>query len=266
VSSPLRYRNHILLDGIDTWPQSLRDLLNSERDLIRSYLQEEKRIHDLVEGDVLIRLRPPKNPHLLRWNSIVETIRQLIRDYSIIGFHCTRLTETEIQGIRANGLRPLSPAFTQQRIERLVQEGRISPAAAQALIERNESSASNRAGHVCFFHCLSTLRDASGLYRLFRSWGGEAVYYHHEEDSPAREELRRIGTPCIVVGSLRRCDISPIRSLEERIIRVWQSQNDPGAYSQDCDTLVRGRSVPVLDVISRDSLLFEELTHYSEWS
>jgi len=113
-------------------------------------------------------------------------------------------------------------------------------------------------GTVCFCHCVSTLKDEWGLYRLFRSWGGEALYCHHEEDSPARDELRRIGTPCIVVGSLQRPDISTITSFEERIIRVWLARNDPGAHSQDFDTVVKGRSVPVLDVIVHRDVLFGE--------
>ncbi len=43
----------------------------------------------------------------------------------------------------------------------------------------------------------SVLRSEGAVGRLFRSWGGEALYNSHEDDLETGPLLRRIGTPCI---------------------------------------------------------------------
>jgi len=240
-------------------------LLTSEENGVRLYLQEEQRLDYLAQSDVSLRVHRPVNPHDLVWGRTVERVRHLVCTRGVVSFHCTRLTQTEMDDVRANGLRPLSPSFTRRRIERLAQQNLISPRAAQALKKHNEASASNREEKIWFFHCLSTLRDESGLYRLFRSWGGEALYHHHEKDSPAGDDLRRSGTPCIALAALRPSDICPFASFEEQMIWVWLDRDDSNAPSRDCDTYLRCRSVPVFDVIVRADRRFEELTDCSNW-
>lgn len=142
----------------------------------------------------------------------------------------------------------------------------MSPEAARALRERNEATASCREGSIWFFHCLSTLNDESGLYSLFRYWGGEAVYCLHETDSPACAELPSIGTPCIVLAALHPSEVGFFSTFEERMIRVWLDRDDPDAHSQDCDTRVTHPRVRVLDVIVRADVLFDELTGCLGWN
>ena len=257
--------DHIILDSIGTWPTSIQDLLTSEEEGLRSYLQEEQRLDHLAECDVILRIRRPANPHRFVWDRTVERVRQLACAHAVVGFHCARLVQTEVDDIRANGLRPPSPCFALQRVDRLVQQGSISQAGAQAIRERNEASADNREGRICFFHCLSTLRDESGLYRLFRWWGGEALYCHHEADSPARDDLRRSGMPCIVLAAFQSSDICTFGSFEEHMTNVWLDRDGPDARPHDCETHVQGRGVRVLDVIVRADPRFEELTDCLNW-
>src|SRR5690606_19025663 len=59
----------------------------------------------------------------------------------------------------------------------------------------------------CFYE--PSLAGERGIGRLFRSWGGEALYNSHEKDPTTGGALRRIGVPCIIKA------IVPINNLCE---------------------------------------------------
>lgn len=267
---PLDPRGHIILDSIKTWPASIHAVLASEEARLRLHTEEERRLDDLARSDVLLRIHRPANPHKDVWDQTAEKVRQLVSSYPVVGFHCSRLTPEEIADVRSNGLRPLSRALTCERIDRLVRQNLVSPAVAAPLKRPDHSRGAKlarREGLISFFHCLSTLRrDAGGLYRLLRYWGGEAVYGHHEERSPETvDALSRIGAPCIVVATLQPSDVGIFGSFEERLIGVWLDRRRPDAHSHHCDTQVENRSLPVLEVIEYADSRFEELTGCSNW-
>ena len=259
------YKNHFILDLIETWPDSIKKYLSTNEKGLMKYVIEENRLDKKAQTDIMIRFNRPENSFQRYWNNAVELIKEQIYNYSIVGFHCTRLTESEILDIQTNGLHPLEPSFTEYRITNLVKQNFISSFTAKEIHSSNLSSADNRKGNVCFFHCISTLKDEWGLYRLFRFWGGEAIYFLHEKNPNILKELLSIGIPCIVVGSLKPTDIINIRSIEERIIYVWLSQKDKNAHSQDCDTFVK-YNVPVLEIINRSDPRFEQLTDCLNWN
>jgi hypothetical protein len=266
---PLAPRGHIILDSIETWPASIRDILASKEVGLRSYVEEELRLDECAREDMMLRYRPRSNPHKRGWQETTRRVRELADAHPVVGFHCSRLIPEEIDDIRATGLRPLSHAFTCERIDRLVHQNLVSAALAPELKRRDDSphaGLARREGLLSFFHCLSTLeRDEEGLYRLLRYWGGEAVYGHHPESSLARDALRRIGTPCIVLATLRPSDVGIVGSFEERLIGVWLDRGRANAHSHDCDTQVANRSVPVFDVVEYADPRFERLTSCSKW-
>ena len=45
-------------------------------------------------------------------------------------------------------------------------------------------------------------RDGGGFWRLLTRWGGEALYWAHE-NTPVEDRLRALGRPAIVVARLR---------------------------------------------------------------
>jgi len=263
---PLAPRGHIILDSIETWPTSIRDILASEEVQLRSYVEAERMYEERLRDDVMLRLQPWANPYESGWQEAAGRVRELAEAYPVVGFHCTRLTRDEIDDVRSNGLRPLSPCFTSQRVDRRVRDGLISPRSAHEFKAANETTAGNRRGMIWFFHCLSTLRDEGAIYRLFRSWGGESIYCRHETNWRPHPVLSRIGTPCIVVATLQPSDVGGLRSFEERLILVWLDRNRANAYSHDCDTRVQNRVVPVLEVIEYADPRFEQLTGCSQWS
>lgn len=68
------------------------------------------------------------------YDTAVYALRDLLRDYCLIGWHCTRLTDPEIAAILAHGMQPPSRDILNLRIDTLVEAGHLSPGQASALI------------------------------------------------------------------------------------------------------------------------------------
>ncbi len=261
MDAQLRYPGHIILDDLGSWPVDAREVLEARIEDITCYLREECRIDKAAETNVLLRIDRPDNRFEEAWKSTLKELHGCLEGLSIIGFHCTRLTEAE--DIELNGLRPLTRRFAEERITRLESQHRLSSPVAEALMNSNNTEDLNRAGRVCFFHCLSTLKVEVGVVRLFKSWGGESIYRQHETAPIAMDELRRVGSPCIVVGSLKLSEVNNFVSIEERIIRSWLDSEEKGLA--DCDSHIF-RTVTALEIIQRDDTRFEQLTGCSKWS
>jgi len=264
IQDNINLEDHLVLDDCQTWPNALIELLKQDEKVLRDYKREENRIDEMAETDVDLRWDRPANFLEESWQVSLDTIREITRDLRIVGFHCTRLVDAEAKEILSGGLRPLSIEFSMHRIRRIQREGLIDQIAANALIEKNKINETSRKGKIAFFHCVSTLRNEHGLYRLFRSWGGEALYSCHERNAQVLNVLTNIGAPCIVIGSLNLSEISCCPTFEERFVNVWLDRDRKFAFSQDRDTFV-SRSVRVMDIISRNKKLFEKLTGCSTW-
>jgi hypothetical protein len=263
-SFKIQFDNHILLDDLQSWPAKSLCLLNKMEQRLIEFYDEEKRIDKLLQENQELRIYEPSNCYQSVLQTCIEDITHHIKGMNIIGFHCTRLTQIDIDDILKNGLIPLSASSTIQRLFRLFQAKLISRTSYEAILNKNESSHVYRAGNVCVFHCLDTLKDASGLYRLFRSWGGESVYYNYENNASVGEELRRIGIPCIVIASINLELLNMYPPLEERIVRSYIHKKIPAGFSQDCDSFIK-KTVPALQIIQRTDPIFEALTSCNEW-
>lgn len=258
------YPNHFVLDDIQTWPSRISRILTKLEPNLQEYREIELQIDDAAEKDVLLRINRPTNKNEKFWNYAVSRISELIKDFLVVGFHCSRLTENEISDVKRNGLTPLMTKFAVTRIKTLTRDGLLSPITAQKLIEENEAGATNRNGNVCFFHCLSTLKDESGLYQLFRAWGGEAIYLNHENNPSVFHEITAVGKPCIILASIYPNEVGFFNDLEERIIKIWLDRNVETESNYDCDSLVK-RQVSVLEILNREDPKFEILTGCDNW-
>ena len=208
------YPDHLVLDDIHTWPKKVRRLLTRLEPKLHEYRDLESKIDTAEQLNSSLRVCRRWNEHERYWSSTKYKIHEYLNSKMIIGFHCTRLTEIEIKDIKKNGLKPLSVEHTISRINKTIDDGLI----AKQLIQNNEVNDINRKGRVCFFHSPSNLNDEVGLCRLFRAWGGEAIYVNHEKNKSLFSKLTSIGKPCIVVASIFPNEVNDI---EKRIISVW---------------------------------------------
>jgi hypothetical protein len=202
--SPIHTPLAVEIEDQKSWPQDFVEQAGQNRDLILAYHRERQRIDRLCEDDVFIRVEPPENEYGSGYDELVERLDKILTRHRIVGYHCTRLTPREISGIKSDGLQLLSPALVRRRLDRCVADGHLTSVHreyldnSQLMRESLGNKHGNRTGMIWFCPNRSTLQQSSGVFRLFRSWGGEAVYVGLEQDEKIAAVLASIVTPCVV--------------------------------------------------------------------
>lgn len=263
------------IEDRQSWPPGFMKEVEQNRSLILSYQRERSRIDRLGYDDVLVRINRPENKYTDKFFDLVERLESLLIPHRLVAYHCTRLTPEEIQGVKKVGLRLLSPALVKEKLDACYSGGYISRKDFEYL-ERSKSVADNlndvhasRSNMIWFCPNRSTLKESSGVYRHFRSWGGEAIYCGHEEDNDIAHVLSSVGVACIV-----KCAI-PFKRLEqfyanfaERFMSQYISDEmDYPEPSAEFDLLTRQdlMTSDVLEVIEHPDPRFEALTNYASW-
>jgi hypothetical protein len=143
-----------------------------------------------------------------RYDQARRQLLKVLEPYSLIGYHCTRLTEGEIASIYDLGMEPPTVCMLQGRIYHLVCERLIDAPTAEILFADNDADKPHLSGRIYF--CFFPPRRDSGLEDFFRYWGGEALL-RPQRTNPAKSQiselLTRIGVPCIIEA------IVPVKSL-----------------------------------------------------
>ena len=115
----------------------------------------------------------------------------------------------------------------------------------------------------------STLQDCDAVYRLFRSWGGEALYWGHEKDTYLAPVLGRIGVPCIVVCAIPFKRIrQPYHEFPEYFLSHMVSEEFENTYLSSAVDIRTGENLcssEILDIIGHSDSRFEELTTEASW-
>lgn len=208
-------------DREETWPQQMLAELAANADQIAAYHLERARIDRAAEGDVMLRVdRPPNNNEPI-WRDILQMSERAIAKQRLLGFHATRLADSERVDIISNGLRVLSPELFERRMSAVEKAGLISRELGARLRVRNQVRDDNRSGRTAFCFTRRLLADEGGIGRLFRSWGGEAVYNSHEGDEQTGPAIAVIGQPCVVIAAVPVEAIGTYMSVAERLVNVW---------------------------------------------
>ena len=168
------------LDSPQSWPEELLDYLERHHDFPLRWETNRSQPYDPMS------------------ETAIEGLSRGLQPYEILGWHCTRLTCAEAAEIQCNGMQLPNAEMLERRIDTLVKTGCITPDIARRLKSENQADAKNRAGMVWF--CFFPPGDAgeSGIERFFRHWGGEALYWGHEDDPVISPAISCIGTPRIV--------------------------------------------------------------------
>jgi hypothetical protein len=200
---------------------------------------------------------------------VIAEVDAVLSTERILGFHCTRLLRYEVDAIRLEGLRHLTESFVTESIDRALSTGGLPAATARAIRETNQSRDPGRAGVVCFVNMRSELACESSVGRLFRCWGGEAIYWGHEPrfDPPTGTVLQKMGEPCIVLAALPVPVLSLYEKLGMQFARAYLKSCGVRRVSVGFESRVR-QAVPrewIIDVVSYRDRRFEELTRSSKW-
>lgn len=168
----------------DTWPEAIQRFLGEHYDLFL----------DWSDG--------PERFSAPTYDAAIYRLANLLKPYALAGWHCTRLTDAEIQSILSGGMQPPNESILRARINAVLAAGRISPETAAALLAKNQASEPNRRGRVWWCFYPPRLSGQGGIGALLGTWGGEALYNSHDHDPVMGPVLRSIGTPCLVEAAV----------------------------------------------------------------
>jgi hypothetical protein len=251
-----------------SWPVELRELLAANAEHIRNYYAERNRISRAAEANLVLRVNPPANPHQEAWNNVLAEASRIASGCKILGYHATRLTDDEAADVAANGMRVLSNVLFEERVERAIAARLLTADDAAGLRGRNQISDVNRSGMCWFVFTRTPLSDESGIERLFRSWGGEALYNSHEDDEQTGPRLRKIGSPRIIVAAVPAARVHCFMDVGQRLINIWcAKQSIRTGHYPDFEGYVRG-DIPgrsIVRVIHHSDAEFVELTKHTDW-
>jgi hypothetical protein len=155
-----------------------------------------------------------------RYDRAVYGLRDVLSGYTLHeGYHCTRLTKSEIHHILSDGLQLPNGALLRERIQAIVETGLIEPHIADRLKLENQADEDNRAGLIWFCFFPPHVAGQTGIERFFRSWGGEALYNSHEHDPVTGPILKGIGTPCLIEANVPIASLAPHTFLDNKFAR-----------------------------------------------
>ncbi|MHB8423934.1 MAG: hypothetical protein ACYDB9_02090 [Gammaproteobacteria bacterium] len=257
------------LEDDTTWPEPFREKALTSKQLVIAYLRERDRIDRLAVTDVLIRINRPPNGYESDYLLLIDQLEAMMATYRIVAYHCTRLTPREVVNIKSNGLRVLTADLVRNKIESCAADGHITQTDAEYLLSSEyiahtlENKYEKRMGHICYCPNRSTLRSGGDVHRLFRLWGGEAIYGGHEDDDRISGVLRRVGVPYIV-----KCAV-PWSDAEEWCksfsVRFLSHMLEVGSGGFDLFAERDLEPGNVLDLIGYTDPRFLGLTEFNRW-
>jgi hypothetical protein len=189
------------LDQPAAWPDELRTYLDAQHDLFLGWESEAGRVT------------------AKSYDRAIYGLMDVLRPYAITGWHCTRLTDAEIDQIQRKGMQLPNGAMLARRIGAVVEAGQLAPDIARRLIAKNQADEASRRDKVwfCFFH--PRIAGESGIGCFFRFWGGEGLYNCHENDAVTSPAIRRIGTPCLIEADVPIALLSSRAGLAFKVVR-----------------------------------------------
>lgn len=175
----------MILDDEATWPDEVKTFLKSKGQPLLDYELS------MTGKDIDF------NPYL--YDSLHRELTELLAAYQLENaFHCTKLTDDEINYIQQDGMQLPNQDILNTRIDKLEQIGVISPIVSAKLKANNEADDKYRRNILHFVFQSPHFEGEGGIGRFFNSWGGEALYNTHEGDPETGAVLANIGTPCII--------------------------------------------------------------------
>lgn len=259
----------IFADNETTWPPECYELLVAGLSRIQEYEKNRKEIDMRYRTDLVFRCSAPKPKHADFMAQLISNVNTIIETRTLACYHATRLHSEECFTIKNGGLFPLSQKLIDKRIHRQIELGNLSKEIAERLLGCNAVNDINgrRLGMIHFCFSRTPLMDKSGMYRLFRYWGGEALYYKYEDDLEVGPLLKKIGKPTVVLAAVPINAIKSFLTIGEYLLNSFYRCRGIIDHSSSSEGHIC-RAIAGDNIISLFSLgdpEFESLTSSSQW-
>ncbi|SFL90756.1 hypothetical protein [Pelosinus propionicus] len=264
------------IEDRSTWPRNFLEIATQKKQLIIAYHKFKKDIEFRSIKNVELRYNPPLNPFKAEYQEVIWQTEKLLKPNNFVAYHCTKLIDYEIENIKRNGMKILSKELVQERLISAHQHGYLLKEEFDYLINSQDineilhNKHGVRTERICFFANCSLLRnDINGIYRFFRSWGGEGVYWGHENDKNIALTLKKLGTPCILICSIPVNDIEHYSSsLAERFFSNLIASDIENPEPPSVFEMYIRRNLDaseIIEVVELQTPKFCELTDYNNW-
>jgi len=188
---------------IDTWNVATFDSalladLSANAALIRDYLGTSRQLSREREASTRLMVYP-ENPHAGDYLALKERLISAMESRTIRAWHYTRMTDTEIDDVRQNGVHPSTLETIRARFARQVAAGLMTQEVAEQLFADSPFLGNQHAARTGKFWMVSNpiVPTSSAVKLLLASWGGEAAYFWQQ--NPALQTLlTMIGRPQVL--------------------------------------------------------------------
>ncbi|MDH6258420.1 hypothetical protein [Bradyrhizobium sp. BR13661] len=246
----------MILSDENTWPTDVIKYLEREEGTFRAWEEQSA------------GLSPARIVSGPEYDAALYGLRAALDACELRGYHCTRLTESEIGHIVANGMQLPSGSMLRKRIHALQGDGLIDATVAKRLVEKNQADEENRAGRIWFCFFPPYLAGESGIESLLRYWGGEALYNLHDRDPETEPILARIGTPCLIeadvpISSMKGPSFLDMKVARQFLMRRGFRSSEPVEHEDRAIKAIPPQNIKrIIRYPERD---FIKLTRCDEW-
>ena len=191
-----------MLDTSDpkTFDDELLVALRDNHTLIRDYLIRDREIFETYDN-YYGRGRPlsrPDNPYWGPFQAFRERLIRLMETRVIRGFHYTRMTDSELELMCAEGIRLSTPSYLETRLNALVSADLLTVDEVRTILDQSPFMTQLDVRQNMFWMVSSRLpMDDVGVKPLLAAWGGE-VASMHLNDNDLLAKLQSIGRPRMI--------------------------------------------------------------------
>jgi hypothetical protein len=184
--------------NVETFDEDVLRKLRARAELVRSYIATE---WEILESEAS-GLRPAyrSNPHSKSYHRLLEDLDRDMETRTIRAWHYTRLTDAEVEAMRATGIDLSSLGAIRQRLDMQVAAKEISAGTADALYGASPFHHPDQIGPRSdkFWMTSHPVEIGDGRVTLFlRNWGGEGVYFWLN-DEQLKTAVANIGKPRVI--------------------------------------------------------------------
>jgi hypothetical protein len=183
--------------NVDTFDADLTAKLRANADLIRNSMMTDRKID--LEREASSPKGPYRdNPYRANFLKLVEEIGREMEARTIRAWHYTRLTDAEIDKIRADGVYPSTLETLRQRLDAAVTAGLFTAETADTLFAASpfHEQLDGRSNRFWMTSHPAAIDD-SCVTLLLGNWGGESAYFWLQ-DAALQELVATIGVPRVL--------------------------------------------------------------------